>query len=77
MPIGLPQDASIAAAEATVDRSETILVADPDVACERSSVGDGPIYLYLPLDVKPTVPPAWASTMRWSPLPARASARSC
>jgi len=50
--VGLPQSASIYATEATVDRLEAILAADPDVARWSSYVGQGAIRFYLPLDVR-------------------------
>jgi len=50
--VGLPQNASIYATEATVDRLEKILAEDPDVARWSSYIGQGAIRFYLPLDVK-------------------------
>jgi multidrug efflux pump subunit AcrB len=50
--VGLPQNASIYATEATVDRLEAILAEDPDVARWSSYIGQGAIRFYLPLDVK-------------------------
>jgi multidrug efflux pump subunit AcrB len=50
--VGLPQNASIHATEATVDRLEAILADDPDVARWSSYIGQGAIRFYLPLDVK-------------------------
>lgn len=50
--LGLPQNASIFATAATVDRFEAILAEDPDVARWSSYVGQGAIRFYLPLDVK-------------------------
>jgi len=50
--VGLPQNASIYATEATVDRLEAILAEDPDVERWSSYIGQGAIRFYLPLDVK-------------------------
>jgi multidrug efflux pump subunit AcrB len=50
--VGLPQNASIYATEATVDRLEEFLAQDPDVAHWSSYIGQGAIRFYLPLDVK-------------------------
>jgi multidrug efflux pump subunit AcrB len=50
--VGLPQNASIFATEATIDRLEAILAEDPDVAQWSSYIGQGAIRFYLPLDVK-------------------------
>jgi multidrug efflux pump subunit AcrB len=50
--VGLPQNASIYATEATVDRLEAILAEDPDVLRWSSYIGRGAIRFYLPLDVK-------------------------
>jgi len=50
--VGLPQNASIYATEATIDRLEAILAEDPDVERWSSYIGQGAIRFYLPLDVK-------------------------
>ncbi|MEB2344631.1 MAG: efflux RND transporter permease subunit [Deltaproteobacteria bacterium] len=50
--VGLPQNASIHATEATVSRLEAILAEDPDVERWSSYIGQGAIRFYLPLDVK-------------------------
>lgn len=50
--VGLPQNASIYATEATIDRLEAILAEDPDVERWSSHIGEGAIRFYLPLDVK-------------------------
>ncbi len=50
--VGLPQNSSIHATEATIDRLEAILAEDPDVARWSSYIGQGAIRFYLPLDVK-------------------------
>jgi multidrug efflux pump subunit AcrB len=50
--VGLPQNASIHATEATIDRLEAILADDPDVDRWSSYIGQGAIRFYLPLDVK-------------------------
>ncbi len=50
--LGLPQNSSIFATEAVVDRFEAILAEDPDVERWSSYIGQGVIRFYLPLDVK-------------------------
>ncbi len=48
----LPQNASLAATEATVARVEKVLAADPDIARWSFYVGQGAVRFYLPLDAQ-------------------------
>jgi multidrug efflux pump subunit AcrB len=48
----LPQNSSIRATQAAVDRLEKVLAADPDVDHWSSYIGQGAVRFYLPLDVQ-------------------------
>ena len=50
--LALPQNSSIRASEAAVDRLEAVLSKDPDVASWSTYIGQGAIRFYLPLDVQ-------------------------
>ena len=50
--LALPQNSSIRASEATVDRLEAVLAKDEDVASWSTYIGQGAIRFYLPLDVQ-------------------------
>jgi multidrug efflux pump subunit AcrB len=50
--LALPQNSSIRASEAAVDRLEAVLAEDPDVASWSTYIGQGAIRFYLPLDVQ-------------------------
>ncbi|HYB10205.1 MAG TPA: efflux RND transporter permease subunit [Alphaproteobacteria bacterium] len=48
----LPQDSTIDATQATVDRLEKVLSTDQDIAHWSSYIGQGAVRFYLPLDVQ-------------------------
>jgi multidrug efflux pump subunit AcrB len=50
--LALPQNSSIRASEAAVDRLEAVLAKDEDVASWSTYIGQGAIRFYLPLDVQ-------------------------